>query len=250
MDVPAHCILLLAEGLELDPGDLSFGRIDYDALSRHLKGETHYIPQKYMGDGNLSRLFLASLIEYSDTHIDPIISDILLRKIQIRRQAFQQYYEKNSILLLQNALDFFELIGHPSETYFQMGAYFSSFAKSHLLEPKNYQNLSISEVYDYLIRSFLPPLIRSWDIHLEKLTSVSCRIRIVSETKVGNKKLCLWRSGLFASIPEILGLPRAGTQESSCIHSGDPECEHEMNFEYSVAVYKKKLKLQSLPLEP
>lgn len=249
-DVPAHCILLLAEGLEIDPSDLSFGRIDYEALSRQLKGESDYVPEKYRGEGKVCRLFLTSLIEYSDNHIDTIISDILLRKIQIRREALLLQNEQNGILILQNALDFFGLIGHSSETYFQAGAHFSDFAKKHLLKKTVYKKLALSELYAYWIQTFLPPLIQAWKFQLEDLTPVSCKIRIFHETKIGKKNLCLWRSGLFAAVPEVLGLPRAGSRESTCIHSGDSECHHEINFEYSVAVFKKRLKSQTLSQDP
>ena len=81
-DVPAHSILLLAHELELDPENLSFGRLDYKAFQKHQTGNHHYLPERYFRGAFSRRKTSLPILNFSDLNFGPSFTDLLFKKLQ------------------------------------------------------------------------------------------------------------------------------------------------------------------------
>jgi hypothetical protein len=250
-DVPAHSILLLSQELEIDPENLSYGRLDYKAFELHQGGKALYIPERYSIGAFSTRATSLPILEYSDLHLGEGFTDSLLRKLQIRRTAFEFPNEKINILFPTDAFDFFMKLGQPKNVLFQMGNYFTSVHHKTEIGQRLRQCDTVEKIYEVHFSELAPTLERNCAYSLSKSSSSTCVVEAKEKEEVlsalqlkhlGSTHTCIFKSGVLAGLPSFLDLPLASTLHTHCVHQGDSHCRYEVNFEYALAVHKKRLK--------
>jgi hypothetical protein len=258
-DVPAHSILLLSEELQLDPETLSFGRLDYTALQIHQSGKPNYLRERYSEGAFCQRRICIPILDYSDLHISPSLTDLLLKKFQVRRSVFEQADETINLRFLMDAFDFYLQMRHPAKTCFQMGAHFSAVNQNTEIGKALHSLRTVHADYDYFITQLAESLDNNYSYRLLKLDHASGTLEIQPKEHaiqffqsplIGNQNICLMKAGLMSGIPVFLNLPFASTIETHCIHRDDPVCRFNVNFEYASAVHKKKSKSSDRSLNP
>jgi hypothetical protein len=258
-DLPASSILLLAHELGLDPENLSYGRLDYQAFQKHYSGEYAYLPERYSRAAFSKRLTSFPILEFSDLHFGQNFTDLLLKKLQVNRIIFRDPNESINILFLTDACEFFVKMGHPQSILFQMGAQFSTTHQNTEVGKRLKQCKTIKEAYETYIHPLTELLERNWSYKLLTLNNTSCLLEAEENDEVlqalhlnhlGSQYTCAVKTGITSTIPAFLNLPLGSSLETHCVHRGDSSCRYEVNFEYAYAMQKKKQKFINPPLQP
>lgn len=243
-DLPAFCLVNLAERFNLNPSSILRGDIDFETLAAHYSGDLEYIPEKYMRAACSRRRTAANILDYAERSIGWVKTQQLKRKLQLSDSALKNHDAFINIELLIDLLGGLRKLGMSDVQLAGTGAHSLIMNRAAPFAVELSKSESLRSLYERMLVEFVPLIERNCDNTLLKLDDNGCIIRITSNSDVAtalgrehltDRNACLYKAGFLAAPPSYVNLPFAQVTETSCVNHGDSSCKFAVNFESAKA---------------
>ena len=171
------------------------------------------------------------------------MTDHALRRLQVRRAAFDDPDASNNVLLGVDLTKEFARQGASHADVYELGFQTSARLKSYLvLAEQVRQCRTITEGLEFRMLELAPKLEdRNCDYSIIRMNSACVVIECFEKQDVldalrlprfGDSHVCSLKAGTMASTTTYMGLPPSTVTEVKCVYRGDPSCIFEINFEH------------------
>ncbi len=220
------------------------GGIDYVALREHFRGNKGFVPERYTFSPESKLRAPAYMLDYVERTEGNYYKMLLMRKLQITSDLFQNLEQKVSATLSSDLCQSILRLTHDEKKVVDMGRNFYNFSKESPIGNQFRQSRSISEAYEMMCYDIIPKNVENnCDYRLGVLKKNYCEIWAYPNSKVlhtlgtdtlTNKAFSLLREG-FASIPPMyFGLPPSKVVTTACVSLGFDYCRMEISFPQAV----------------
>ena len=238
---PLKNLYALCDKLELSVGQVLKGNIDLAALDQQFHGNAATFPDKYQNPRHQlgKARALLGLFDYLDTYYGKEVSRSIRQQLQIRAQAFSDPMLPVSPMILIDALQRTQEIGLSDIEIKFSGTHNLLINRDTLLGKLLAAKSSAKELYRSIHEELRGYYDQLFDYQLVKLHSESCSIRVqlkesiqdvFSTFTLGNRQVCLYKQGVYASFLGNIQGPLARIQESQCMYKGDESCVYHLSW--------------------
>ncbi|MBI2606614.1 MAG: hypothetical protein HYW49_11110 [Deltaproteobacteria bacterium] len=228
-------------------GKLLNGSIDYRALRAHFFGDYTVLPERYSPeDQRLSRVRgVQVILQYLDVFHGVDYLNRVLRRLQLCGIMFDDLEKYVSPLVGIDILNNLEKDGFCSEQIKDIGKMTFTVSQSDLGKSLSAQK-SPKALYEYLHEALPPYYDMLFQYKLERLAKYGCTVRVIPRAEsqdrfcthaIGDRALCLYKQGVYASFLANLNGQYAEVSESDCLYKGAAFCRYNISWNSAVLLH-------------
>lgn len=228
-DIPLPAAGNLCQKLNIDVEDFIDESFDYNALVEQYKGNTLFVPPKYLEGAYITISDYKRIFNYIDSYYKKPISKLILRYLQTTEESLSSNRLIN-IKFATECMGFMEKSGLPFIDLFKMGVDLTfELLKKEDFEPFE-QEKNLADFFYKTLNSY--PSKFSWDHSFENLTNSGFTLNSKPKEKISKEELhidsgfCLYRKGVLTALPLGIQGKTCQMRKISCIYSGDSSCSY------------------------
>jgi hypothetical protein len=239
-ELSAFALFNLSEKLWINPSDLESGTIDLDSLVQVQKGQKNYVHPRYTVAAKSRKHTVLNSLSFVGRHRGFHLRTVVNRHFQIHDDFWSTgLMDPINIQFVSDLMRFLRSRGLTDNEFLGMGMNSFSILKDTEVGNRFSRTRSLPEIYETLIYE----LIRHYDgncrYRISNLTEDGCIIESVSDEDVasalevpntGCEEICLFRAGVFTSLPNYIGIREASVHQTRCVHWGDSHCRFVVDF--------------------
>ena len=250
-ELPATTLAHVADGFHLNISSLVSGKIDYRAVSEQFRGNSSYVPERYMVGAFSKRLTVRNILNYLQETSGWRFADDVRRHIQIHPAALHDVDMPININAMLDIYRYLRTERNFKDRSFRAIGEHSAVTMLRRLQVENEtpfaqtvqrilsQAKTMDQFWEIIVLE-LPTLFeKNCTYRILKLSKSKCLLVSVASAeavealkvkRVGSLEGCLVRAGICSTFPSYLGLRPSTVIETRCVHRGDSACIFEIDY--------------------
>lgn len=219
--------------------ELLSGKINFQNLSLRFDGPGNVMPEIYLKAAYGRKRASISAVHFLEEHVGWRLRLDAIRKLQISESVLQDPFAPISMQFMTDLCDYLVQRKFNNLDFFRMGTFIHETNKNGLIARIFSEFTSPKEAYEFFFNDCMKFFEQNCLYVIKQISETSLIVDCITNPHVaaeagkrhlGSAHICMFKSGIIASIPCYLGLPISKVKETSCVHNGGNVCRLEIDF--------------------